>query len=63
MDDKNRGFVYLFKYFFVVRLVILVTRLQVTTLGYFKMLNERHAFEVIRNGTLLLDKHNLVFTL
>ena len=63
MDDKNREFVYLFKYFFVVRLVILVTRLQVTTLGYFKMLNERLAFEVIRNGTLLLDKHNLVFTL
>jgi hypothetical protein len=42
--------VYLFKYFFVVRLVILVTRLQVTTLGYFKMLNERHAFEVISIG-------------
>jgi hypothetical protein len=33
-------------------------RLQVTTRGYFKMLNERHAFEVIRNRTLLLDRYN-----
>jgi len=61
LDDKNRGFVYLFKYFFYLRLVISVMRLQVTILGYLKMLNERHAFEIIRNGTLLLDK--LVFTL
>ena len=61
MDDKNREFVYLFKYFFYLRLVISVMRLQVTILGYLKMLNERHAFEIIRNGTLLLDK--LVFTL
>jgi hypothetical protein len=50
--------VYLLGFFFYLRVVTLVMRLQVTTRGYFKMLNERHAFEVIRNRTLLLDRYN-----